>query len=204
MPTLYLIEMNNPTLLSRAIKVFSRYPYNHLSIALDETLIPAYSFGRKHPNTPLVGGFVQEDYTHDFYQHSKVRLYTLEVSSDQWESLISHLNEFESNSDKWRYNFLGLVPAFLHQSWSRDHHFFCSQFVATLLKKAAILPAETCPDVLHPRDVIDLTHPVLVYEGALWNIPVVAKRRHTAEHQIPTGFSSIRYHLSIIKKEKIK
>lgn len=187
MPTIYLIEMNNPTVLSRAIKVFSRYPYNHLSIALDDTLIPAYSFGRKHPNTPLIGGFVQEDYTHPFYRYSQVRLYALEVTSEEWDSLQAHLDLFKSSSNQWRYNFLGLVPAFFHQSWSRDHHFFCSQFVATLLKKAHILPDYVSPDVLHPRDVIDLTHPNLVYEGALWDIPILVERLHATEEREAAG-----------------
>lgn len=175
MSFVYLIESNNPTVLSQAIGAFSHYPYNHLSISLDRSLTEVYSFGRMKPNNPLNGGFVQEDYTHPFYSHSKVRVYAIEVSDEQLDQLKQRITTFEEAADEWRYNFLGLFPAYVKVSWTRDHHYFCSQFVASLLKEADILSHDFNPNISHPKDVIEGIQPTLIYEGALWEYPTLAK-----------------------------
>lgn len=42
-------------------------PLNHVSIALDRELTEVYSFGRKQPDNPFIGGFVKEDI---FFHHT--------------------------------------------------------------------------------------------------------------------------------------
>lgn len=168
-PCVYLIESSNATVLSRTIRLFSNYPFNHLSISLDESLSEVYSFGRKQPNNPLIGGFVQEDFQHPFYTNTEVRVYALEMTKSEWAALCRYLEIFKNDPSVWRYNFLGLIPAYFNISWTREHHYFCSQFVATLFKEVNLAPSMLRPECAHPKDVIEALQPLLVYEGRLWD-----------------------------------
>lgn len=169
MPRVYLIESSNATVLNRTIRLFSHYPFNHLSISLDESLSEVYSFGRKKPNNPLVGGFVREDFHHPFYSNTDVRVHVLEIAQDEWAALCDYLEVFQKDSEVWRYNFLGLLPAYFNISWTREHHYFCSEFVATLFKEVDLIPDALHPERAHPKDVIEALQPLLLYEGKLWD-----------------------------------
>lgn len=171
MPFVYLIETNNQTVLSQGIRLFSLYPYNHLSIAMDASLSSVYSFGRRQPHNPLIAGFAKEDFSHPFYRHSKGRVYALSVTEEEWQKIDVYLQSFESHPLDWHYNLLGLLPAYFQYSWERSDHFFCSEFVATLLQYAGILSPFDHPNLMHPRDVIEAVHPTCVYEGLLQQYP---------------------------------
>lgn len=171
MPNVFLIETNNPTVLSQGIRLFSKYPYNHLSIALEASLTKVYSFGRRQPNNPLIAGFAEEDFSHPFYSQSIGRVYALAVTEEEWQTIALHLKSFEKNPLDWHYNLLGLVPAYFHYSWDRSDHFFCSEFVATLLQSAGIMYPYLRPNLMHPRDVIEAVQPICVYDGHLQHYP---------------------------------
>ncbi|MFO8069169.1 MAG: hypothetical protein R6U02_04165, partial [Alkalibacterium sp.] len=171
MPIIYLIETNNQTVLSQSIRLFSRYPYNHLSIALDASLSEVYSFGRRQPSNPLMAGFTKEDFSHSFYKESSGRVYTLQVSDQEWQVVQTHLQSFEANPLDWHYNLLGLLPAYFQYSWERPDHFFCSEFVATLLQSANVMSPFNRPNLMHPRDVIEAVHSTCVYDGQLQQYP---------------------------------
>ena len=47
------------TTLSRVIKIYTRNDYSPASIALDPELSEMYSFGRKKPRNPFIGGFIK-------------------------------------------------------------------------------------------------------------------------------------------------
>lgn len=183
MPTIYLIETKNPTVLSHGIRLFCKYPYNHLSIALDASLSRVYSFGRRQPSNPLIAGFAQEDFSHPFYSQSQGRVYALEVTQKEWESIELQLASFELHALEWHYNLIGLVPAYFRYPWERSDHFFCSEFVASLLQTAGILSPYIRPNLMHPRDVIEAVHPHCVYDGQLHHYPELI---HTPVHPTPS------------------
>ncbi|WP_156883291.1 hypothetical protein [Lacticigenium naphthae] len=182
MPFVYLIETNNQTVLSQTIRQFSRYPYNHLSIALDSSLSDVYSFGRQQPNNPLMAGFTKENFSHPFYRQSQGRVHTLSVTEAEWQTIHKLLRSFESESYDWHYNLLGLLPAYFRYSWERSNHLFCSEFVATLLQSAGILSSHNCPNLMHPRDVIEAVQPTCVYDGQLQQYPELI--RATADFKL--------------------
>lgn len=171
MPIIYLIESKNHTVLSQGIRFFSRYPYNHMSISLDASLSSVYSFGRRQPNNPLLAGFAREDFNHPFYRHSLGRVYALTVTDEEYDIISTHLHAFESSPLDWHYNLLGLLPAYFQYPWERSDHFFCSEFVATLLQAAGVLSPYEQPSLMHPRDVIAAVHPVCIYDGLLQLYP---------------------------------
>lgn len=58
--TLYVMVSRTETGIARIIRAVSRYPYNHVSITLDDTLRSWYSFARYVQSAPLYSGFVRE------------------------------------------------------------------------------------------------------------------------------------------------
>ena len=56
MKKVYIITTYTGTTLSYLIKNISKTPYAHVSIALNEELMPMYSFGRLNPKTPIFAG----------------------------------------------------------------------------------------------------------------------------------------------------
>ena len=53
---LYLMISRTDTNIGRIIRVFSRYPYNHVSLSIDPNLREWVSFGRFRKDTPLYAG----------------------------------------------------------------------------------------------------------------------------------------------------
>ena len=49
----YIVLSQTGTVLSRILKLYTRSPYNHSSIALTEDLEVMYSFGRLNPYNPF-------------------------------------------------------------------------------------------------------------------------------------------------------
>ena len=60
MKNVYILLTDTGSVLTTMIKHVTTNPYNHVSISFDEDLETLYSFGRKHPNNPFLGGFVKE------------------------------------------------------------------------------------------------------------------------------------------------
>jgi hypothetical protein len=62
-----------------------------------------YSFGRKHPNNPIDGGFVKEDVisgTYSKYPETTCVIYQLEVTERDIEKMKRVLNVFKKNQKK--------------------------------------------------------------------------------------------------------
>lgn len=56
----YILLTNTGSLLTKLIKIYTKKPYNHASIAFDRNLSEVYSFGRKAARNPFIGGFVKD------------------------------------------------------------------------------------------------------------------------------------------------
>lgn len=135
----YLLLTDTGTLLTKLIKCYTRKPYNHASISFNSELTEVYSFGRKTPRNPFVGGFVQEDIHSIIFQQASCAIYSLTVTEEEVERMKRYINEIEGQKEQYRYNFLGLFGVALSRPVKRKKAFFCSQFVASVLKEASSL-----------------------------------------------------------------
>lgn len=61
--SVYIVLSKTQTLPSRVIKLWTREPYAHTSLAMDVELKEMYSFARKHLHNPFDCGFINEDIT---------------------------------------------------------------------------------------------------------------------------------------------
>lgn len=168
--SVFILLTNTGTIFTRVIKTYTKAPYNHASISFDRELSELYSFGRKHPNNPLNGGFVKEDIktgTYSKYPNTTCVIYELQVSEREVEKMRRVLQVFIQKHQKYLYNFLGVIGIALKEPIEFSNSYFCSQFVAEILDRSGIkiwhkLPALVTPDDFRKSDRLQL-----IYEGKL-------------------------------------
>ncbi|TFD94500.1 MULTISPECIES: hypothetical protein [Jeotgalibacillus] len=177
---IYILLSDTGTIFTKTIKKYTKAPYNHSSLSLDAELIQLYSFGRKNPNNPLNGGFVQEDVLYGTYKHfpkTTCAVYEIEVTDRQYSKVVRLIELFKRNDRKMIYNLLGVFGVAMKEPFEPIGMYFCSQFVADILHRADIRLWDKLPALVEPNDFRESDQTVLIYEGLLTEYPPVAERK---------------------------
>lgn len=131
----YVIFSATPYRMGGMIRQVTGEPYNHVSIATEESLSTIYSFARRFYRTPFYGGFVQEHpsrYTHNGAT-ADIRMYRLPVPERRWKKLNLQLQEMHSNAKHYLYNHLSVLAAPLHRKIPVQDAYTCAEFVVATL-----------------------------------------------------------------------
>lgn len=171
MKYIYIVLSHTGTLLSRIIKLVTGNEYTHSSIALNESLDEMYSFGRLNPYNPFLGGFVQEGKgigTFKRFKNTKVGVYKLEVTDEQYCEILENIKYIEKNKEKFKFNILGLALAGINKRVVKKNTFYCAEFVRYVLKKSGI-NVENLPKTIKPESFKEITNARLIYKGLLRN-----------------------------------
>lgn len=166
---IYILLTNTGSLLNKTIKLYTKAPYNHTSIALDKNLNEVYSFGRKTPNNPFIGGLVRED-LNGIYSHFKdttCAVYALEIDYKVYKRVLKNIDKFQLKRDSYKYNFVGLFGVAINRPIYRENAFFCSQFIATILNKSGLNLFNKMPELITPYDFQSSDKLKLIYEGRI-------------------------------------
>ncbi|MEH7009791.1 hypothetical protein V7087_03085 [Neobacillus niacini] len=163
----YILLTNTGSFLTKLIKLYTKKPYNHASIAFDSNLSEVYSFGRKTARNPFIGGFVKEDVMSGLFKQADCAIYSITVKEVHFQKMNHYLQEIEAQKKHYRYNFLGLFGVMFNKPIKRKNAFFCSQFVACVLKESNIIDFEKPLSLVAPYDLQSISKFQLVYEGKL-------------------------------------
>jgi hypothetical protein len=164
----YVLLTDTGTVFTKIIKLFTKKPHNHASIALDEKLNRVYSFGRKRPKNPFIGGFVKENVREGLFKNANCAIYSYTISENQYEIMNNKILEIEMNRHSYKYNFLGLFAVILNKEIERKNAFFCSHFVAAILEESGIQAKNQKPlSLVTPYELKDSFPLNLEYEGKL-------------------------------------
>jgi len=164
---IYILVTDTGTLFTRMIKFFTRKPYNHASIAFDRDLKEIYSFGRKNPNNPFIGGFVKENIKEGLFRDARCALYSLSVQEDEYQRMYHYIKKMEENKHLYKYNFMGLFWVLFNKGLDRKRAFFCSQFVASVLLKGKVVKFDKSTSLVRPHELLEIPDLEMVYEGYL-------------------------------------
>ncbi len=167
MKEICIILTQSNTVISRMLKVFSRKPYNHISISLTYDCSTMYSFGRKIIWFPLIGGFVSENINSGVFKlhpETKCKIYKLSVTDAEYGTIISRLNKFLHEPDNFGYSFLNVFFMYFNIPFQRDYCYVCSSFVAHILHD--IVPINKEISLVTPDDYNYMNLEV-IYEGKL-------------------------------------
>lgn len=100
--------------------------YTHASIALDDVNEYFYSFNFR--------GFAKEYPKKHRQRSSKSVCYQLEISDESFEKMKKKLEDLKRKEQQLGYCRIGVILCLLHVSFKFENRYFCSQFVAEMLK----------------------------------------------------------------------
>lgn len=170
MKKIYIVLSDTGSLFTRSIKLFTRTPYNHSSIAFESDLNTLYSFGRKNPNNPFIGGFVEEHIdsgTFKKFYNTSCLVLSIEVSLESYTQLQVIVDNFVTNKDDYQYNLIGMVSAMVNRPMPSDSKYFCSSFLAESMRKSEMDLIKQSPYITRPGDFMEIENAVIEYEGLL-------------------------------------
>ena len=135
----YIVLVHSGTTVSKMIKNISHSEFSHASISFDSSLSKMYSFARKDPRNPFVGGFRYESIGEGFYEQKEIpyAVYMVPCTENQIKKMKKRLNYFIQNESKFKFDFSGLVTNYLGIVNNPEHRWFCSRFVADILNAGA-------------------------------------------------------------------
>ncbi|WP_042148336.1 hypothetical protein [Paucisalibacillus sp. EB02] len=164
---IYILLTDTGTAFTRLIKSYTKKPYNHASISFDADLKEVYSFGRKTPKNPFIGGFVREDMQSALFRQADCAIYSLTVTEEDLQMMNRFIQLIAANKDYYRYNLIGLLGVMVKKPIKRKNAFFCSQFVASVLKESNAINFDKDVCLVQPNDLLGSADFELVYEGRL-------------------------------------
>ncbi|MBQ8599748.1 MAG: hypothetical protein IJ411_06530 [Oscillospiraceae bacterium] len=147
---------------SRVISLLTRYYYTHASIGLPEDHNTYYSFVRK--------GFIVEKvtrYVRPNWKPLPCQLYEIPVSEESYDRIKDRLNSFVERKPSLQYSNLGVVLGLCRIRHKMKNQYFCSQFVAEVLKETCPEQLKKDPSVCFPKDLSFLPKNKLVFQGTL-------------------------------------
>lgn len=169
-PVYVLLTYTN-TNMAKAIRFFTGDPYSHASISFDSTMQDVYSFGRKYKDDEMK--FANEDINagvlNDVKDRAEYALYVTFVDNKQFEKMQKKLVQFKKRAHKLKFSFIGLFNIAIGKETSRENEYFCSQFVAELLKAGDKSILNRDPSLYTPYDLAGIERMHFVMKGKLKN-----------------------------------
>ena len=150
---------------AKFIKFFSNCKYTHASIGLEEDMDKFYSFKLKGFKIESISRYLQSN-----HQPFKCCLYELNVLESVYEKVKLKLQDFLVKKDKLSYSSLGLVLSFLKIPLKRKNHYFCSQFVAKVLKDSSAIKSKRPSTLFLPKHLGKLNNFKRCYSGDMYGL----------------------------------
>lgn len=159
---LYVLLTRFPGPDSTAMKCWTRFPYTHASVGLEEDLNTFYSF--------VVKGFIVEDisrYNKPGREPFPCALYELEVPDAVYQKAKLIIRKFITNRANLHYNTLGMLLSLIKIPSRRQGYYFCSHFVAELLQRCDAARLNKRSTLYLPKDCSKLGGLKLIFQGDL-------------------------------------
>lgn len=169
---IYIVISKTNTTLGKFIQRQLGVGYNHCSVSLDDSLEDIFSFGRKEIHNFFRAGFVRESISDGFFavhKYSDVAVLQIPVTEEQWNQASEGITQFKQQKNQYKYSLLGLAYCYLGIPVKRKNKYFCSQFVAELLKQAGIELFDKEESLVRPHDFLSVGAGEVVYAGEIGN-----------------------------------
>ena len=164
---LYIVFSSTPYRVGKCIRRFTGEEYNHLSISLEESLIPMYGFARRYYHTPFYGGFVQESLSRYCVngETAHIKICRLPITREQYDFLQHKLSAMYAQREHYLYNHLSLITVPFGRLIPVKDAYICVEFGVKILHEMGI--------DLNPRkyysvgDVEKILEPYAFYTGPI-------------------------------------
>ncbi len=149
-----------PDLGSKITSVITNFYYTHASIGLEEDKSTFYSFVTK--------GFIVENierYIRPDREPYPCMLYEVEVTNEVYEKIKNTIHTFVAEKKNLKYAKLGVALCIFRISYQSPDSYFCSQFVADILKSSGAVHFEKSSSLFLPKDFDRLDGLRYVFSG---------------------------------------
>ena len=153
---LYVLLIRTNTIFSRIIHVLTGSRFTHASVGLDVGCEQLYSFARKGTYMPLPDGFVNEQLNSGLI----AKCYDCPCAMYRVEIMLR-------DPKKFKYSCIGPIFCFFHRPYEHGRNYFCSQFVADVLRETGAVQLHKSPSLYHPNDFTKMQELKLEYEGTI-------------------------------------
>ena len=164
---IYIVFSSTRNSLGKAIRAVTGEPYNHISIALDESLDQMFGFARRFYNTPLYGGFIREYRSRYFVRGipAQIEICKLPVTNTQFLILQDQLLRMYDQREQYIYNHLSALGAIFHKNVKVENAYTCVEFGVEVLKDLNI-PVEA-GKYYSVCDVKEMLKDYIIYQGPM-------------------------------------
>lgn len=159
---IFILLTRFPGLDAKALTCYTRFPYSHASVGLDEDMNTFYSF--------VVKGFIVEDiarYCKPGRDPFPCALYELQVSQAVYDRVKEMLQSFVARKSSLRYSPWGLLLSLIHIPSRWKGRYFCSQFVAEVLQRCKATHLRKSSTLYLPKDLHKLKDLKMIFQGDL-------------------------------------
>lgn len=171
---IYILLTDTGTFFSKLIKMYTKAPLNHVSIAFDSALQEVYSFGQKPSRNPFTAGFMREEVERDLMcadgKPTVCALYRCMVDSATFSRIRARIITMMFNEAQYTYNLLGVLGIPLKLQVEREKAYFCSQFVASLFEDCGLRIVDKPAAAVEPDDFRRSEVLELIFKGDLRNL----------------------------------
>lgn len=161
MKMIYVVLSATPSTIGKLIRVFTHFPYNHVSFSFDHDLKDMISFARYYYEMPFYGGFIHESI--ERYQDSNILLYEIPISEDDYERIKNSINEIEKEPEEYIYHTINALLCPFHKSINAIHAHTCASFTDSLLQQTSISFSRMY-DIPQVKEQLE---PYLIYVGSI-------------------------------------
>lgn len=122
--------------------------YNHASISLDPNIETFYSFRTKW-------GFVVEhpfDFKKKHKESIRCSIYEIELNEENYHRVQNSLIEFQNKKENLKYSYLSLILGFLKIKHFFEKGYYCSRFVAEVMKSSDSIEFKKDTSLYLPSD----------------------------------------------------
>lgn len=166
--SIYLLLTRSETSISKLIHFATSDTYTHVMISFDGDFSNWYSFSRKYRHFPLPAGLKKEALHWMFT--APCALFRLPVTQEIWESAKGIVEAMFTAEEKYRYNVVGLPLCWAGIEYSRENHYFCSEFVGTVLVKSGAASLPKPPSLMRPSDYEKLKQTERLFTGNITDL----------------------------------
>ena len=159
---IFVLLTQFPGFDSKALRWWTRFPYSHVSLGLDEDMNTFYSF--------VVKGFIVEDisrYNKPGRMPFPCELYALEVSEETYQAVKKNMLTFVNKRSSLSYSRLGLILTLIKIPWRLKNRYICSHFMAQTLQRCAAARLKKDSTLYLPKDFPRLKELHMIFKGDL-------------------------------------
>lgn len=180
MENLYLVLMDTPGFFAGIIRRVIKLNYIHVIISMDDALSENYSMNRRHPDIPILAGFVREHPSKIVmkFPESQCRILCMQCTSGQKREILKRLRYCHIHRFRFHYCVIGLPFILMDRPFYLKNQFTCSGFLAKLFDDNGIHLFHKHFSLVTPKDFYELDDLQVIYEGKLCDY--VKERCHAA------------------------